>query len=89
MSVDKQIKIEAENLLNELVSKNISVEISGSNSLRIRGKMTKTQFEIVKRWKAQFLELLSPKCSYCGLKLEIWKNKLFCPMGCRNSKNTD
>jgi hypothetical protein len=26
-----------------------------------------------------------PECSNCGLKLEIWENKLFCAMGCKNS----
>ena len=23
-----------------------------------------------------------PECSICSLKLEIWKNELFCAMGC-------
>lgn len=25
-----------------------------------------------------------PECSNCALKLEIWENKLFCAMGCKN-----
>lgn len=73
-------------ILRELQKTDIFLEVTGKNSLRITGKATREQLETCRQWKAQLIESLSPKCSNCGLPLELIEDgKLwFCPLGCES-----
>ncbi|CAN5564318.1 hypothetical protein BH10ACI1_BH10ACI1_10870 [soil metagenome] len=71
-------------LLGELQRQGISLSVIGENGLKVKGEMTAEQKENVRLWKRALIEALSPKCSNCGLPMQLIKNDSlwFCPFGC-------
>ncbi len=85
-----QLQEYAEWLLNELEKQGVTLSVAGKNALHVKGEITAAQKEIVRVWKRQLIEALSPKCSNCNLAMNLIENgKLwFCPLGCE-SKETN
>jgi hypothetical protein len=75
-------------LLSELKKQGVTLSVAGKNALHVKGEITPAQKEIVRVWKRQLIEALSPKCSNCTLAMELIENgKLwFCPFGCESRK---
>lgn len=71
-------------LLGELQKLGISLTVVGENGLHVKGEMNAEQKEIVRLWKRQLIEALSPKCLVCGLPMNFLENNnlWFCPFGC-------
>ncbi len=88
MDIQEQTKKEGGRVLRELKAQGISFEITPENKLRITTKTNAEQFELIRLWKAQIVEAISPNCSNCNLAMKLIENgKLwFCPFGCE-SKN--
>lgn len=88
MEIAERLQIEGERILSEMRSTGLSLEITGTYTLRIKGKATSAQIKIIRRCKAQIIEALSPKCSNCTLALQLIEGgKLwFCPFGCESKK---
>jgi hypothetical protein len=88
MEIAEKLQIEGERILSEMRSAGISLEITKNYTLRIKGKATPAQIKIIRRYKAQIIEALSPKCSNCTLALKLIEGgKLwFCPVGCQSKK---
>jgi len=84
MEIYEQIAKEGGRVFRELTAQGIGFEITPANTLRITARTTKTQFELIRLWKAQIIEAVSPKCSNCNLAMKLIENgKLwFCPLGC-------
>ncbi len=89
MEMTERITAEGRQVLQALKSQGVSFEITDKNKLRIRTRTTKEQFEIIRRWKAQIINELSPKCSNCTLAMELINDGTFwfCPFGCESRKN--
>lgn len=68
----------------ELKKRGVILSVVGENGLRIQGELTASEKEIVKTWKRQLINAISPKCSKCGSVMELIENgKLwFCRLGC-------
>ncbi len=75
-------------LLSELKKQGVTLSVAGKNALHVKGEITPAQKEHIRIWKRQLIEALSPKCSNCGLPMELIENgKLwFCPFGCESRK---
>lgn len=71
-------------LLRELQTQGITLLVVGENGLQVKGEMTVEQREIVRLWKKQLINELSPKCSNCSLPMDLIENgkRWLCRMGC-------
>lgn len=89
MEIYERIAKEGGRVFRELTAQGIGFEITPANKLRITTKTTKKQFEIIRLWKAQIINELSPKCSKCTLAMELINDGTlwFCPFGCESRKN--
>lgn len=88
MEIHEQIKKDGESVFKDLQTQGVSFEVTPANKLRITTQTTKKQFDLIRLWKAQIIEEISPKCSNCGLAMElINEGKLwFCRLGCESLK---
>ncbi|MDQ3748666.1 MAG: hypothetical protein M3367_06600 [Acidobacteriota bacterium] len=86
MEFYKQIEKEAETILSELRAGGLSLVVTGKTSLRIKGEATPAQLETCRKWKARFINQLSPKCSNCTQPLQLINSGAlwFCPFGCES-----
>lgn len=75
-------------LLGELQKLGISLNVVGENGLHVKGEMNAEQKELIRLWKRQLIEALSPKCLNCGLPMNLIENDSlwFCPFGCSSLK---
>lgn len=89
MDIPERIKNEGETVFKHLQAQGISFEITPANKLRITTQTTKKQFDLIRLWKAQIIEEISPKCSNCGLAMDLINDgKLwFCRLGCESRKS--
>ncbi len=87
--MESGLLLKAESLIAKLNLAGLSIELSGPNSLRVKGDATKKQIETIRQFKAQIIEALSPNCLNCGLALTIIEdeNFWFCPLGCGSRSN--
>ena len=76
-------------LLSELKKEGVKISVTGANGLHIQGEITPAQKELVRVWKRQLIELLSPKCKNCNLSMNLIENGeiWFCPFGCESRPN--
>ena len=88
MEIQKRMAKEGGRVLRELQAQDIGFEITPANTLRITARTTAKQFELIRLWKAQIVEMISPHCSNCNLAMKLIENgKLwFCPFGCESKK---
>jgi hypothetical protein len=86
MEFYKQIEKEAKTILSEFRASGLSLVVTGKNSLRIKGEATPEQIVNLCNWKTQLINQLSPKCSNCGLPMELINDGAlwFCPFGCES-----
>ena len=89
MEIQKRMAKEGGRVLRELQEQGIGFEITPANTLRITARTTAKQFELIRSWKAQIIEAISPKCKNCNLAMKLIENgKLwFCPFGCESQPN--
>ena len=80
----RQIQDYGEWLLSDLEKRGVKLSVTSENGLHIKGEITPAQKELIRLWKRQLIEALSPKCSNCGLAMKLIEDgKLwFCPFGC-------
>ncbi len=78
----------ASRMLSELQKNDLLLTVTGENSLRIKGKATESQLKVIRLFKAQIINRLSPKCSKCDLEMALIENgkTWFCSMGCESRK---
>ncbi len=90
MEILERIAKEGGRVFRELTAQGISFEITEKNTLRVTTKTNRKQFELIRLWKAQIIETLSPKCANCTLAMQIINNGelWFCPLGCESQKRT-
>lgn len=50
-------------LLSELEKQGVELSVAGGNGLHIKGEITPAQKALIRVWKRQLIEALSPKCS--------------------------
>lgn len=88
MQIYEEIQKQAETILEMLRADGLKFSITDKATLRIVGTATARQLEIVRLWKRQIIEALSPKCEHCDLEMNLIENgKLwFCPLGCESKK---
>lgn len=88
MEIFKRLSEEGERVFRELTAQGVGFEITPVNKLRITTATTKGQFELIRLWKAQIVEAVSPKCSKCCLPMKLIDNNRlwFCPFGCESKK---
>jgi hypothetical protein len=89
MEIQEKLLREAEIILRNLQAQGISFEVSGKNDLRAEGVLTDKTRQKIRLWKAQIIELLSPKCENCtSAMMVIEQNEVtktwFCPLGCKS-----
>jgi hypothetical protein len=86
MEIYKKIERQSETILAELHSVGLSLVVTGKNSLRIKGAATQKQIEHLRKWKAQLINQISPKCSNCTVAMELIHDGTlwFCPFGCES-----
>lgn len=86
MEIWERTKKEGGRVFRDLQAQGIGFEITLSNKLRITARTTAKQFELIRLWKVQIIEAISPKCANCGLAMNLIENgKLwFCPLGCES-----
>ncbi len=73
-------------LLSQFENQGVSISVVGTNGLHVKGKITIEQKELIRLWKRQLIEALSPKCSNCTLPLQLINDRelWFCPFGCQS-----
>jgi hypothetical protein len=83
-----EIQNQAAIILRTLRADGLNLSVTKTTNLRIVGRATKQQLELVRLWKQQIIEALSPKCEHCDLEMNLIENgKLwFCPLGCESKK---
>ena len=88
MEIWKRTQKEGGRVLRDLQANGITFEITPANTLRITAQTTIKQFELIRLWKAQIVEAISPKCEHCESAMKLIENgKLwFCPLGCESKK---
>lgn len=84
--MQKQRMEDARNLLNELEAGDAQIIVTGKNSIFVKGSAPAKCRESLRILKPEILNVLSPACSKCSLRLElIFDNTLwFCPFGCES-----
>ena len=75
-------------LLSELEKEGVRLSVAAENGLHVKGEITPAQRELIRVWKRQLIETLSPKCKNCNLAMNLIENgKLwFCRMGCESQE---
>ena len=88
MQIYEEIQIQAETVLRALRATGLDLSVTNKQTLRIVGKATKRQLEVVRIWKQHIIEALSPKCSNCASPMQLIEDGKvwFCRLGCA-SKN--
>lgn len=88
MQIYEEIKAQSETILTTIRKAGINLSITDKSTLRIVGTATKRQLEIIRIWKRQIIESLSPNCSNCNLEMILIENSSlwFCAMGCESRK---
>jgi hypothetical protein len=84
MEIHERIKRDGEIVFKDLTAQGISFEVTPKNKLKIKTQTTVKQFNLIRLWKAQIIDEISPKCSNCKIAMQLIKDgKLwFCPLGC-------
>ncbi|HLM60436.1 MAG TPA: hypothetical protein VK308_06520 [Pyrinomonadaceae bacterium] len=88
MLIYKEMQIQAETILDRFRADGLSLSVTNKQTLRIVGAVSKRQLEVVRLWKQNIIEALSPKCTNCGLSMQLIENGdlWFCPLGCESRK---
>ncbi len=88
MELHTRIKKEGQEIYQNLQGSGIAFELSPENKLRILTKTTPNQFEIIRLWKRQIIEALSPECSNCTMPMNLIENGnlWFCGFGCESKE---
>ncbi len=63
MQIYEEIKNQAETILGELRASGLNLSLTKTTNLRIVGTATGRQLEIVRLWKRQIIEALSPNAN--------------------------
>jgi urease beta subunit len=89
MEIYQRIAKDGRRVFRELTAQGIRFSITPANNLRIETPATKKQFELIRLWKAQIIENISPHCSNCTLAMRLIENGdlWFCPLGCESTLN--
>jgi hypothetical protein len=86
MQIYDEIQKQAAIILRTLRADGLNLFVTKTANLRIVGTATARQLEIVRLWKRQIIEALSPKCSNCTLPMRLVNNGnlWLCPFGCQS-----
>jgi hypothetical protein len=84
MEIHERIKNDGKIIFKDLQAQGISFEVTSKNKLRIMTKTTAAQFNLIRLWKAQIIDEISPKCSNCKIAMQLIEDGRlwFCPLGC-------
>jgi hypothetical protein len=88
MEIYQQIQNQAEIILGELRASGLSLSITNTGKLHIVGTAKPAQLALIRLWKQNILDALSPKCSNCTLPMQLIENGQLwlCPFGCETKK---
>ncbi len=88
MEIYQQIQNQAETILGELRADGLNLSITDTGKLHIVGTAKPAQLALIRFWKQNIIDALSPKCTDCTLPMqiidggELW----FCALGCSSQK---
>jgi len=88
MELHQQIKIQAEIILGELRADGLNLTITDTGKLHIVGTAKPAQLALVRLWKQNILDALSPKCTNCTLPMQLINDGALwlCALGCETQK---